>query len=151
MCLAMTKVAGPLIRLLCIVDSDEKPSLGYVYDGMYRARKGIKLIFKNVKRLYKPYTLIIKDRWDRQLRQRLHSAAYFLNPSFQYDQVNYYNKPEVVQGLIDIIGNKDICNKSSVAMNEVRLYRGQLESFGKPIAIKMAKEMQPGQYNIKLL
>ncbi|KAK8933479.1 hypothetical protein KSP39_PZI015493 [Platanthera zijinensis] len=146
MCLVMTKVAGPLIRLLRIVDSDEKPSLGYVYDGMYRARKSIKLIFKNVKRLYKPYTLIIKDRWDRQLRQRFHSAAYFLNPSFQYDQVNYYNKPEVVQGLIDIIGNKDICNKSSVAMNEVRLYRDQLESFGKPIAIKMAKEMQPDEW-----
>ncbi|KAK8921641.1 hypothetical protein KSP39_PZI020191 [Platanthera zijinensis] len=144
MCLKMTKVAGPLIRLLCIVDSDEKPSLGYVYDGMYRARKGIKLIFKNVKRLYKPYTLIIRDRWDHQLRQRLHSAAYILNPSFQYDQVNYSNKPQVVQGLIDLIGNKDICDKSSVAMNEVRLYRDQLESFGKPIAIKMSKEMQPG-------
>ncbi|KAK8944978.1 hypothetical protein KSP39_PZI008321 [Platanthera zijinensis] len=145
MCLIMTKVAGPLIRLLRIVDSDEKPSIGYVYDGMYRARKAIKGIFKNVKRLYKPYTTIIKDRWDHQLRQRIHSAAYFLNPAFQYDPANYSNKPEVVQGLIDLIGNKDICNKSSIAMNEVRIYRDQLESFGKPLAIKMSKEMQPGK------
>ncbi|KAK8914409.1 hypothetical protein KSP39_PZI024118 [Platanthera zijinensis] len=146
MCLIMTRVAGPLIRLLRIVDSDEKPSIGYVYDGMYRARKAIKGIFKNVKRLYKPYTTIIKDRWDRQLRQRIHSAAYFLNPAFQYDQTNYSNKPEVVQGLIELIGNKDICNKASIAMNEVRIYRDQLESFGKSIAIKMSKEMQPGKY-----
>ncbi|KAK8923896.1 hypothetical protein KSP39_PZI019091 [Platanthera zijinensis] len=139
----MTKVAGPLIRLLRIVDSNEKPSIGYVYDGMYRARKAIKGIFRNVKRLYKPYTTIIKDRWDRQLRQRIHSAAYFLNPAFQYDPANYSNKPKVLQGLIDLIGNKDICNKASVAMNEVRIYREQLESFGKPLAIKMSKEMQP--------
>ena len=34
---------SPLIRLL-IVDFDEKPAMGYVYDGMYRAIDGIKKI-----------------------------------------------------------------------------------------------------------
>ena len=33
---------SPLIRLLRIVDSDEKPAMGYVYDGMYRVIDGIK-------------------------------------------------------------------------------------------------------------
>ena len=33
---------GPLIKLLRICDSDERPALGYVYDGMHRACKGIK-------------------------------------------------------------------------------------------------------------
>ena len=32
---------SPLNRLL-IVDSDEKPAMGYVYDGMYRVIDGIK-------------------------------------------------------------------------------------------------------------
>ncbi|GKV15487.1 hypothetical protein SLEP1_g26274 [Rubroshorea leprosula] len=34
-CELVVKIVGPLIRLLRIVDSDEMPSLGYVYDGMY--------------------------------------------------------------------------------------------------------------------
>ena len=37
---------SPLIRLLRIVDSDEKPVMGYVYDGMYRVTDGIKKIFQ---------------------------------------------------------------------------------------------------------
>ncbi|KAI0529136.1 hypothetical protein KFK09_001683 [Dendrobium nobile] len=128
-----------------ITNSDEKPSLGFLYDGMYKARKAIKLMFRNAKRMYKPYTSIIKRRWDRQLRQGIHCAAYFLNPHFQYDKENFCQKAEVMQGLIELIGNKDICPKSTATMNEVRLFRDSLESFGKPIALTMAKEMQPDE------
>ncbi|XP_054817824.1 uncharacterized protein LOC129317536 [Prosopis cineraria] len=38
-CLEIVKVVSPLIKLLRIVDSDEKPSLPYVYEGMQRAKK----------------------------------------------------------------------------------------------------------------
>ncbi|KAI0496410.1 hypothetical protein KFK09_022726 [Dendrobium nobile] len=114
-CLTISKIVGPLIRLLRIVDSDEKPSLGYLYDGMYRARKAIKAMFKNVKRLYKPFT-------------------------------NICQKPEVLQGLVELLGNKDVCHKPKLAMNEVRLFRDSLESFGKSIALTMAKEMQPDEW-----
>ncbi|PKU65066.1 hypothetical protein MA16_Dca004681 [Dendrobium catenatum] len=138
-CLLVSKLSGSLIRLLRIMDSDEKPSLGFLYDGMYRARKAIKGMFKNSKRMYKPYTTIIKTRWDRQLRQGIHCAAYFLNPHFQYDKENFCMKSEVLQGLVELIGNKDICPKSTTTMNEVRLFRDNLESFGKPIALSMAK------------
>ncbi|KAI0498297.1 hypothetical protein KFK09_021538 [Dendrobium nobile] len=104
-CLLASKLSGPLIRLLRIVDSDEKPSLGFLYDGMYKARKAIKLMFRNAKRMYKPYT-------------NIHCAAYFLNPHFQYDKENFCQKAEVMQGLIELIGNKDICPKSTATMNE---------------------------------
>ncbi|KAK8926552.1 hypothetical protein KSP39_PZI018358 [Platanthera zijinensis] len=50
-----------------------------------------------------------------------------------------------MQGLVELIGNKDVCSKPKDAMMEVRLFRDQLESFGKPIAIKLAMEMQPGE------
>ena len=43
---------SPLIRLLRIVDSDEKPAMGYVYDGMYRVTDGLK---KNISRIRKDY------------------------------------------------------------------------------------------------
>ncbi|XP_072064389.1 uncharacterized protein [Arachis hypogaea] len=53
------EIMGPLIELLKIVDADDKPSLGYVYDGMIRAEDAIKDMFKQNKTAYQPYTDII--------------------------------------------------------------------------------------------
>ena len=45
-------IVSPLIHLLRIVDSNEKPTMGYVYDGMYRVIEGIK---KKISRTRKDY------------------------------------------------------------------------------------------------
>ena len=94
-CQVLVQIVSPLVRLLRIVDADERPSLGYVYDGMLRAKKTIKKIFMNKKKAYREFAKIIKDRWDNQLRQDLHAAAYFLNPVFFFDKENFSKKPEV--------------------------------------------------------
>ncbi|KAI3447008.1 hypothetical protein Pfo_003673 [Paulownia fortunei] len=60
-----------LIHLLCIIDTDRRPFIGYVYNGMYKEKKAIKNIFKNKKRLYNPFT-------------NIHAAVYLLNPAFAY-------------------------------------------------------------------
>nr|GEY65352.1 hypothetical protein [Tanacetum cinerariifolium] len=71
-CLITVRVMTPLLRLLRLCDSDVKPTLGYVYEGMFWARKGIKDLFKNKKDLYQPYTKIINERWDKMLRTNIH-------------------------------------------------------------------------------
>ena len=58
-CFIVVKLMAPLVRLLRIIDCNERPSMGYVHEGMYRARLGIKKLFNHNKRLYKPYTNII--------------------------------------------------------------------------------------------
>ena len=45
-CYVIVHIVSPLIRLLRIVDSNEKPAIRYVYDGMYRAIDGIKKKFQ---------------------------------------------------------------------------------------------------------
>ncbi|XP_028091034.1 uncharacterized protein LOC114291178 [Camellia sinensis] len=75
-CFITIKIVEPLMCLLRIDDGDKKLSMGYVYEGIYRAIKGIKDIFKRNKRLYRPYTTIIKTRWDNQLQKNIHAAAY---------------------------------------------------------------------------
>ena len=60
-CLIVVNLMAPLVCLLCIVDCDERPLMGYVYERMYKARLGIKKLFNHNKRLYKPYTEIIKQ------------------------------------------------------------------------------------------
>lgn len=41
----VVKIVGPLICLLRLVDFDEMPAFGYVYEGMHKACEGIKEIF----------------------------------------------------------------------------------------------------------
>ena len=98
----------PLVRLLCIIYSDERHSMGYVCECIYRACFDIKKLFNHNKRLYKPYTNIIKQHLDEQLRKSIHSTAYGWNPCFQYDQENFNNKHQVIGGVIDIIDKKKI-------------------------------------------
>ncbi|XP_052623826.1 uncharacterized protein LOC128129227 [Lactuca sativa] len=94
---------APLLKLLRLCDSDEKPAIGYVYEGMRRARRGIKELFKKKKELYRPYTNIIDSRWDRMLRKSIYCAAYWLNPVFQYDHANLCKKNEVFQGVLEMV------------------------------------------------
>ncbi|XP_015939747.1 uncharacterized protein LOC107465278 [Arachis duranensis] len=55
-CFTTVMLVGPLIKLLRLVDADEKPSLGIVYAGMQRAKINIKTMFRNRKSAYTPYT-----------------------------------------------------------------------------------------------
>ena len=148
-CLAMVKIAAPIIRLLRIVDADEKPSLGYVYEGMQRAKKAIKEMFRNKKRLYQPYTQIIKSRWDKHLRQDLHAAAYFLNPAFFYDE-HFVEDNRVMQGLLDLLEKKSICKEPRKAMQEIKVYRERHDSFSRQSALDSCKTMQPGKNDFDL-
>ena len=70
---------------------------------MYRDCLGIKKLFNHKKIIYKPYTDIIKQCWNQQLKKNIHSTTYWLNPCFQYDQENFCNKPTVVGGVMDVI------------------------------------------------
>ncbi|PNX69542.1 hypothetical protein L195_g056773, partial [Trifolium pratense] len=139
----IVKIVAPLVYLLRIVDGDDRPSLGYVYDGMFRAKKAIKSIFMNKKSLYKPYTRIIKQRWDKHLRQQLHAAAYVLNPAFYYDRENLSQKPEVMAGFLEVLTTQVDGNRTKF-LNETNLYRGKVGEFGKQLALDSIKHMRPG-------
>lgn len=55
------KIVGPLVWLLYLVDSDEKPALSYIYEGMYRACNEIKETFQNKKKLYKLESILVES------------------------------------------------------------------------------------------
>ena len=46
------KAALPIIKVLRLVDSDEKPAMPFIYDEMDRAKDKIKQNFNNVKKRY---------------------------------------------------------------------------------------------------
>lgn len=145
-CYMIAKLMGPVIKLLKIVDGDAKPSMGYVYDGMYRAKKAIKEMFRNRKPLYKKYTEIFKARWDKHLKRNLHATAYYLNPAVFYDD-SYKEKSRVVESVVEMLEVKAICPNMAKAMEEMQAYRRREGSFGKESAMKLRKTMQPGEHH----
>ena len=67
----------PIVKLLHIMDSDSKPALGYVHEGMNRVVDGVKTLCDNVEAQFKPYIDIIEARWDKHLNRDLILASCF--------------------------------------------------------------------------
>lgn len=77
-------VSEPLVKVLRMVDGD-MPAMGYIYEGIERAKLSIKVFYKGVEEKYMPIWEIIDRRWNLQLHSPLHAAAAFLNPSIFYN------------------------------------------------------------------
>ncbi|EOY24462.1 HAT transposon superfamily [Theobroma cacao] len=77
-------VSEPLVKILRIVDGD-MPAMGYIYEGIERAKVAIKAYYKGLEEKYMPIWDIIDRRWNMQLHSPLHAAAAFLNPSIFYN------------------------------------------------------------------
>jgi len=137
------------MKLFRIVDSDDKSILSYVYEGMYRARKTIKEIISNKKRLFRPYIRIVKDRWDNQLRKNIYVIAYWFNPAFQYYQSNFPKKPEVMTGLLDVIDSKLGEISSSKFVDETKIFRDREKGFGRQLTLTSIKTTCPSMLLIK--
>ena len=53
------KISEPLVRVLRLVDGDEKPAMGYLYEAMDKAKENIKARLKNKISAYIPFTSVI--------------------------------------------------------------------------------------------
>lgn len=80
----VVSVSEPLVKILRIVDGD-MPAMGYMYEGIERAKLAIQAYYKGVEEKYVPIWDIIDRRWNMQLHSPLHAAAAFLNPSIFYN------------------------------------------------------------------
>ncbi|XP_052200522.1 uncharacterized protein LOC127806938 [Diospyros lotus] len=96
------KAALPLVKVLRLVDSDEKPAMGFIYVEMDRAKEKIKANFNNVKKNFEPILKIVDERWEFQLHRPLHAAAYYLNPHYHYSP-NFKVNMEIKLGLFNCI------------------------------------------------
>ena len=135
---------SPLIRLLRIVDSDEKQAMGYIYDGMYWVIDGIKKNFKDKKRLCEPYVNIIKDLWDNQFYRDIHAVAYWLNPALQYDSSTFNKRLETQSAVTDVIELNVSVGRLKL-VEELTLFREREQAFGTQLAQESAITSQPSK------
>ncbi|XP_042441219.1 uncharacterized protein LOC122026547 [Zingiber officinale] len=69
------KAAIPLIKVLRLVDSEEKPAMGFIYNAMDCAKEQIQANLNNVKRKFQLILNIIDERWELQLHRLVTSQS----------------------------------------------------------------------------
>lgn len=144
-CFVVIQATTPLVRLLRLMDFDEKPVLGYVYGGVNRAINAIIEYFKHQNNKYEPYTNIVQDKWQNTLLHDIHAAAYFLNPVYQYDEDAGSNSPEVMRMLQTILHNSHVSNIDGDKLAaETAIYRRREGSFATSSALTVIKTSKPG-------
>ncbi|XP_058767770.1 uncharacterized protein LOC131641485 [Vicia villosa] len=146
-CADIVKITEPLVRVLRIVDSEDKPAMGYLYRAMYKAREEIEKRFRRNKLKVEPYLKILDNRWDAQLRKNLHAAGYWLNPSCRFGP-EYEKNKSTTQGLLDVIekyayDSKDLRSKLTAEMTSFKNCEG---SFGRTTAVENRDDVLPDQW-----
>lgn len=66
-CVVVVQVIEPLVCVLCIVDSDDRSTMGYLYAAMHKAWEEMIRRFQRRKKRIEPYFRIVESHWDRQL------------------------------------------------------------------------------------
>ena len=141
-CHHIVKVTEPLVRVLRLVDGDEKPAMEYLYEAMDRAKEEIKVRMKQKVSLYGPYVQVIDVRWDKQLYSHLHAAGCFLNPAI-YFRPTFTKKNEVHRGLpsttMRLVRDPKIQDKISSQLDE---YKKSIGDFGMSLAIRQREKLK---------
>ncbi|GJN36377.1 hypothetical protein PR202_gb25230 [Eleusine coracana subsp. coracana] len=116
-------VTEPLVRVLRLVDGDEKPCMGYLYEAMDKAKENIKKRLRNKPSLYGPYIRVIDAMWDKQLHSPLHAAGFFLNPGIYFNP-SFTKQKEVGKGLtttiMRLVADLDVQDKVFAQLEEYK-------------------------------
>ena len=72
--------------------------MGYIYEGMDRAKEAIKANYVGVEDKYGPNWDIIDRRWQNQLHKPIHAATYYINPAYRFRE-DFKADEEVLSGL----------------------------------------------------
>ncbi|XP_050889717.1 uncharacterized protein LOC127095008 [Lathyrus oleraceus] len=141
------KGAFPLLKVLRMVDSNEKEAMSYIYEAMDHAKEEIQTSCNNKRKIYQPLWKIIDSRWDKQLHRPLHVAGYYLNTMLHY-KPNFKEDNEVKQVMHACLermtgGDMNMVNKIDGQLED---FKSKKEFFGSEIAQRGLKNKTPTQW-----
>ncbi|KAK3041524.1 hypothetical protein RJ639_002210, partial [Escallonia herrerae] len=142
-CQHVVKLSEPLVRVLRLRDGDEKPSMGYLYEAIDKAKETIKSNLKNQLSLYMPVLRVIDVRWDKQLSSPLHSARCFLNPGIFF-KPSFEKQKEVTRDLLSTITTlvPDDYMQDLIS-SQLKEYKQAMGYFGMAIAVRQREKLNP--------
>ncbi|XVE53931.1 hypothetical protein DITRI_Ditri03aG0041900 [Diplodiscus trichospermus] len=136
-------IEEPSLKVVKLVDGDIKPTMGFIYEAIERA----KLAIKQNCRSYVNYWRIIDNRGNFQLHHDLHATGHYLNPQFQYRPRDIGSDREVMLGLKNVIQQLEPnLDNQAKALNQMLTFRDKMESFGSPLAQRAIKFTNPAEW-----
>jgi hypothetical protein len=119
--------------------------MGYIYEGMDRAKEAIRAQYAGVQERYGPIWDIIDRRWQNQLHRPIHAAAYYLNPAFRF-RPEFKADAEVLTGLYTVIQRLSSDENSAAAIVELDQFNNKEGPlFSGRMAINAQTRLQPGK------
>ncbi|GMI81961.1 hypothetical protein like AT3G13020 [Hibiscus trionum] len=140
------KITRPLVRVLCLVNGDDKPQTGYIYETIDQVKETIKEGCNSKRSQYMPLWKVIDEIWDGHLHSPLHATGYFFNPSFFYS-TDFESDSEVAFGLlccvVRMIQNQTIQDK---ILQQLDAYRHCKGAFGEGSNTQQRTSLSPAMW-----
>ncbi|GJT55380.1 hypothetical protein Tco_0990434 [Tanacetum coccineum] len=132
----MFKRFAPLVKVLRMVDADWKPSMGFIYGKIKKAKQEIMDALNNNEKAYAPILDIISRKASGRLDTTLHISAYVLNPYYLYNNLEVQKDDDlndVIVELADTLFREDYNMQNQITL---RAYAKVVEHFGKHLKEK---------------
>ncbi|XP_025637044.1 uncharacterized protein [Arachis hypogaea] len=121
-CTDIVKLTEPLVRVLRIVDSEDRAAMGFLYSAYHKAREEIVKRFQKRKRVADPYLKILDTQFEKH--------------------------KQTISGLLDVIEKYayDDPVLNSKLTSEKRIFKNAEQDFGIPSAIRERTTVMPDQW-----
>ncbi|XP_021317337.1 uncharacterized protein LOC8055100 isoform X1 [Sorghum bicolor] len=139
-------VFEPLVKVLRLVDGDVKPSMGFVYGEILKAKKEIKESLGNNESRFKEVIAVVDKKMKGRLDSPLHLTTYLLNPHYSYANPAIFDEPTITEGFISCVETfyyHDEDKQDQAAHVDLRKFQNREGPFSK----KLARTFQNFDYN----
>ncbi|XP_035820145.1 uncharacterized protein [Zea mays] len=139
-------VFAPLFKVLRLVDGDVKPSMGFVYGEILKAKRHVKEALGNVENRFKDVVAVIDKKMAGRLDSPLHLTAYLLNPHYSYADPSIFDVPKITEGFINCVETfyyHDDEMQEQAANIELQKFQNREGPFSK----KLARTFENFDYN----
>lgn len=136
----------PLVKVLRLVDGDVKPSMGFIYGELLKAKREIKEAFGNVESRFKDVMAVIEKKMNGRLDSPLHLTAYLLNPHYGYSNPSIFDEPKITEAFVACVEqfyHHDEDKQDQAANIELKKFQSREGPFNK----KLARTFQNFDYN----
>ena len=130
-------VFEPLVKVLRLVDGDVKPSMGFLFGELLKAKREIKEAFGNVESRFKDVIAVIEKKMKGRLDSPLHLTAYLLNAYYSYGDPSIFDDATIIEGFINCVEtfyHHDEDKQDQAVNIELRKFQNREGPFSKKLA-----------------
>ncbi|AQK55295.1 hAT transposon superfamily protein [Zea mays] len=142
----MLAVFEPLVKVLRLVDGDVKPSMGFLYGELLKAKREVKEAFGNVESRFKDVMAVIEKKMNGRLDSPLHLTAFLLNPHYSYANPSIFDEPKMNEAFISCV-EQFYYHDEDQQEQAVNFEFKKIQNREGPFSKKLARTFQNYDYN----